>query len=37
MDFAHFFMEYGAYFIGTERPVNVLVEKMIRKMMLMAV
>jgi len=37
MDFAHFFMVYGAYFIGTERPINVLMEKMIRKRMLMAV
>ena len=31
MDFEHFFMEYGAYFKGTERPINVLMEKVIRK------
>lgn len=31
MDFEHFFMEYGAYFQGTERPINVLMEKVIRK------
>ena len=24
-------MEYGAYFKGTERPINVLMEKVIRK------